>query len=97
MADRLDLGSSATWREGSNPSFPTGTWKISYKIFTNKDEILKIETTPQDNNQLSVSVELEQATIDKYNHKAMRAIAKKAKFPGFRPGKGSQCYRLANL
>ena len=57
------------------------------KIFTNKDEILKIETTPQDNNQMSVSVELDQETIDKYNHKAMRAIAKKAKFPGFRPGK----------
>lgn len=36
---------------------------------------------------MSVSVELEQATIDKYNHKAMRKIAKKAKFPGFRPGK----------
>lgn len=36
---------------------------------------------------MSVSVELEQDTIDKYNHKAMRAIAKKAKFPGFRPGK----------
>jgi trigger factor len=48
---------------------------------------LKIETTPQDNNQMSVSVELDQETIDKYNHKAMRAIAKKAKFPGFRPGK----------
>ncbi len=36
---------------------------------------------------MSVSVELDQETIDKYNHKAMRAIAKKAKFPGFRPGK----------
>ena len=57
------------------------------KIFTNKDNTLKIETTPQDNNQMSVSVELDQETIDKYNHKAMRAIAKKAKFPGFRPGK----------
>ncbi|MDX9866051.1 MAG: trigger factor [Anaerolineaceae bacterium] len=48
---------------------------------------MKIETTPQDNNQISVSVELDQETIDKYNHKAIRAIAKKAKFPGFRPGK----------
>lgn len=48
---------------------------------------MKIETTLQDNNQMSVSIELEQATIDKYNHRAIRQIAKKAKFPGFRPGK----------
>lgn len=48
---------------------------------------MKIETTLQDNNQMSVSVELEQTTIDKYNHKAIRSIAKKAKIPGFRPGK----------
>lgn len=36
---------------------------------------------------MTVSVELEQATIDKYYRRAIRQIAKKAKFPGFRPGK----------
>lgn len=36
---------------------------------------------------MSVSVELEQDTIDTYNRRAIRQIARKAKFPGFRPGK----------
>lgn len=48
---------------------------------------MKIETTLQEKHQMTVTVELEQETIDKYNHRAARQIAKKVKFPGFRPGK----------
>jgi trigger factor len=48
---------------------------------------LKIETTPQENQQVRVTVELDLATVEKYKHQAARKISQGGKIPGFRPGK----------
>jgi len=52
-----------------------------------KDFILKIETTPLDDHQVKLRVEIEADQLEAAKRRAARQIAKKAKIPGFRPGK----------
>jgi trigger factor len=52
-----------------------------------KDFILKIETTPLDDHQVKLRVEVEADQLETAKRRAARQIAKKAKIPGFRPGK----------
>lgn len=49
--------------------------------------MLKIETSPRDDHQLRVVVELEADALPKFMHQAARKISQEAKIPGFRPGK----------
>jgi trigger factor len=48
---------------------------------------LKIETTPRDDHQLKVVVEVETEVLERKMKKAARHIAEHTKIPGFRPGK----------
>jgi trigger factor len=48
---------------------------------------LKIDTTPLENHQVKMTVEVEPDTFESAKHRAARKIAKKTKIPGFRPGK----------
>lgn len=48
---------------------------------------MKIEQQPLENQQVKLIVEVEPEQLDAAKHKAARAIARKAKIPGFRPGK----------
>jgi trigger factor len=48
---------------------------------------LKIQTTPRDDHQLKVVVEIENDQLERKMHRAARVISEKAKIPGFRPGK----------
>jgi trigger factor len=48
---------------------------------------LKIQTTPRDDHQLKVIVEIENDQYERKMHRAARVISEKAKIPGFRPGK----------
>jgi len=48
---------------------------------------LKIETQPQDNHELKMTVEVETEVLETAKRKAAKKIAKKVKIPGFRPGK----------
>ncbi len=48
---------------------------------------MKIETTPRDDHQLKVVVEVETELVERKMKKAARHIAEHTKIPGFRPGK----------
>jgi len=48
---------------------------------------LKIETTPRDDHQITMTVELEAEKLEGARRRAARKIAEKVKIPGFRPGK----------
>jgi trigger factor len=48
---------------------------------------LKIEKELRDDHQIKLTVEFEAETLDAYRHRAARALAKKVRIPGFRPGK----------
>ena len=48
---------------------------------------MKIDTTPLENHQVKLTVEVEPDTFESAKHRAARRIAKKTKIPGFRPGK----------
>jgi trigger factor len=48
---------------------------------------LKIEQQPLEDQQVKLIVEVEPDQLEAAKHKAARAIARKAKIPGFRPGK----------
>jgi trigger factor len=48
---------------------------------------LKIEQQPLEDQQVKLIVEVEPDQLDAAKHKAARAIARKVKIPGFRPGK----------
>jgi trigger factor len=48
---------------------------------------LKIEQTPLEDQQVKLVVELEPEQLEAAKHQAARQIARKAKIPGFRPGK----------
>ncbi|HVN54011.1 MAG TPA: trigger factor [Anaerolineaceae bacterium] len=48
---------------------------------------MKIETTPRDDHQLKVVVELEPEQLERGKRQAARKIAQETKIPGFRPGK----------
>jgi trigger factor len=48
---------------------------------------LKIDTLPLDDQQIKVTVETDAEQLEAAKHRAARNIAKKAKIPGFRPGK----------
>ncbi len=48
---------------------------------------MKIETTPRDDHQLKVVVEVEPELVERKMKKAARHIAEHTKIPGFRPGK----------
>ncbi len=48
---------------------------------------MKIETQPQDNHELKLTVEVETEVLEAAKRKAAKKIAKKVKIPGFRPGK----------
>jgi len=48
---------------------------------------LKIETTPRDDHQVKLVVQIEADLYEKSFHKAARKIANRVKIPGFRPGK----------
>ncbi|MFO7622929.1 MAG: trigger factor [Anaerolineales bacterium] len=48
---------------------------------------MKIETTPLDDHQVKLRVEIEADQLEAAKRRAARQIAKKAKIPGFRPGK----------
>jgi trigger factor len=48
---------------------------------------LKIETTPLDDHQVRLTVEIEADVLESSKRKAAKELAKKVKIPGFRPGK----------
>lgn len=48
---------------------------------------MKIETTPLENQQVQVDVELESEVLQGYMRRAARKIAQDTRIPGFRPGK----------
>lgn len=48
---------------------------------------MKIETTPREDHQTTLTVELEVEQLESARRRAARKIAQKAKIPGFRPGK----------
>jgi trigger factor len=48
---------------------------------------LKIEQQPLEDQQVKLTVEVEPDQLETAKHKAARTIARKAKIPGFRPGK----------
>jgi len=48
---------------------------------------LKIETTPRDDHQVTLTVKLDQEKMEGAKHRAARNISERAKIPGFRPGK----------
>lgn len=48
---------------------------------------MKIETTPRDDHQVTMVIELEPEKMEGARHRAARKIAEKSKIPGFRPGK----------
>jgi trigger factor len=52
-----------------------------------KDFILKIDTQPTEDHQVKLRVEVEPEQLETAKRRAARQIAKKAKIPGFRPGK----------
>ncbi len=79
LADRHDLGSCAERRVGSSPSFPT--------ILSHEELNLKIEQTPRDDQQVQITVELEDSIHEQFKQRAAKKIARESKVPGFRPGK----------
>lgn len=48
---------------------------------------MKIQSTPRDDHQVQLVVEVENEMLERKMHKAARTFAEKAKIPGFRPGK----------
>jgi trigger factor len=52
-----------------------------------KDSILKIDTQTTEDHQVKLRVEVEPEQLETAKRRAARQIAKKAKIPGFRPGK----------
>lgn len=48
---------------------------------------LKIETTPREDHQIEMLVDVEPEKMESARHRAARKIAEKGKIPGFRPGK----------
>lgn len=48
---------------------------------------MKIQSTPRDDHQVKLVVELENDQLERKMHKAARHISEHAKIPGFRPGK----------
>lgn len=48
---------------------------------------MKIETTPLEDHQIRLRVELDESELESAKHRAARKIAQKTKIPGFRPGK----------
>lgn len=48
---------------------------------------MKIETTPRDDHQVQLIVEIEPTQFEAARHRAAHQIASKVKIPGFRPGK----------
>ncbi|MEJ5225174.1 MAG: trigger factor family protein, partial [Anaerolineales bacterium] len=48
---------------------------------------MKIEQTPREDHQMSVTVELDADRMEAARRKAARRISEKTKIPGFRPGK----------
>ena len=48
---------------------------------------MKIETTPREDHQATMTVEVELEKLEGARHRAARKISEKAKIPGFRPGK----------
>lgn len=48
---------------------------------------MKIETTPRDDHQVTMTVELEQDKMEGAKRRAARQLAKRGKIAGFRPGK----------
>lgn len=48
---------------------------------------MKIETVRQEDHQAKITVEFTSQTFDGYKRRAAKKISKKAKIPGFRPGK----------
>lgn len=58
---------------------------------------MKIETELQADHQMNVVVEIEQDLLEKHKHRAVRAISKQAKIPGFRPGKAPYAVLLRHF
>ncbi len=48
---------------------------------------MKIETEPRDDHQVKLTVEVEPDVFEQAKRKAARALSRRAKIPGFRPGK----------
>jgi len=48
---------------------------------------MKIETTPRDDHQVTLTVEVESERMEAAKRRAARKISEKGKIPGFRPGK----------
>jgi len=48
---------------------------------------LKIETTPREDHQIEMLVDVEPEKMESARHRAARNLAEKGKIPGFRPGK----------
>jgi trigger factor len=52
-----------------------------------EDNALKIETTPIENHQVKMTVEVDAEQLEEAKRRGARNIARKVKIPGFRPGK----------
>lgn len=48
---------------------------------------MKIETTPRDDHQVQITVEIEPQKFESARHRAAHKVSEKIKIPGFRPGK----------
>ena len=48
---------------------------------------MKIETTPREDHQVTMTVEIEQDQMDGAKRRSARQLAKRGKVAGFRPGK----------
>src|SRR5262245_7006362 len=73
LADALDLGSSGATREGSSPSFRTKTMKA---------ELIDVSECKK-----NLDIEIPQEVVDAEITHIAQDFAKKARVPGFRPGK----------
>ncbi len=70
-------------RVGSSPTVPTS---CSDQI-TNEDRALKIEQQLRDDHQVTLTVEVDPERFERAKRRAARNLSRKAKIPGFRPGK----------
>ena len=91
LADAHGLGPCASRRAGSSPAVPTNSHPIQKHlrvlILFRRKFILKIETTPREDHQVTLTVEIESDRFEGAKRRSARQIAKRGKIAGFRPGK----------
>lgn len=62
-----------------------------------KDNDLKIETTPRDDHQVTLTVEVENDRLESARRRAARRISERKTIPGFRPGKAPYEYVVRHV